>query len=250
MTSPTLLDMQWHLPPGVHAACTTRLGGVSLPPWDSFNLAMHVGDDPAHVAANRARLQELKGFPAEPVWLNQVHGIDVVNLDATHEFAAPPAADASVTSKEKVACVVMVADCLPVLFCTRDGTRVGAAHAGWRGLAAGVLERTIAAMGVSPSRLHVWLGPAISPDYFEVGDEVREAFLRWSADSAACFELNTRGRWQADLVGLATRRLNMMGVTDITGGQWCTFADRKRFFSHRRDGRSGRLAALIWRGAQ
>jgi YfiH family protein len=247
VTSPSLLDFEWKLPPGVRAAFTTRLGGVSGAPWDSFNVATHVGDVPEHVAANRASLRGLLHLQTEPAWLNQVHGIAVSNLDAGPLPATPMTADAAVTSLAAHACVVMVADCLPVLFTTRDGSRIGAAHAGWRGLVNGVLEHTVKALRVPGSELRAWLGPCISRDHFEVGEEVREEFVRQDALASACFDRNARGRWQADLVGLAKRRLDEQGVTDVSGGGWCTFADRDRFYSHRRDGRGGRLAALIWR---
>lgn len=244
--------MGWELPPGVRAAFTTRLGGVSVSPWDSFNVATHVGDAPEHVAANRARLRELLQLADEPAWLNQVHGVEVSDLDASDSSAAPVTADASVTSRSGAACVVMVADCLPVLFTTRDGSRIAAAHAGWRGLAAGVLERTVQSLKV-PGRdfreLRAWLGPCISREHFEVGAEVREEFVRRDSGATECFERNASGRWQADLVGLAKQRLIVMGIDDISGGGWCTFTDRARFYSHRRDGKGGRLAALIWREA-
>jgi YfiH family protein len=242
----TLLPFDWPLPRGVRAAFTTRLGGVSHAPWDSFNLGAHVGDVPAHVAANRARLRELLELPEEPGWLSQVHGAAVVDLDVSR---APgiPTADAAVTGAAGRACVIMVADCLPVLFASRDGRRIGAAHAGWRGLAAGVLENTVAALGVDPAELVAWLGPAILQPNFEVGADVRDAFLAGDAGAADYFAPNTRGRWQADLVGLARRRLRALGVTDLSGGEWCTVADPRRYFSHRRDGQGGRMAALIWR---
>lgn len=245
--SSSLLELNWELPPGVRAACTTRLGGVSEAPWDTLNVATHVGDDPSHVAANRARLRELLKLDAEPAWLNQVHGVEVVNLDAGAASGSPATADASVSSKAGVACVVMVADCLPVLFTTRDGSRVAAAHAGWRGLAAGVLEEAVDALRVPGSHVRAWLGPAISQEHFEVGDDVRNAFVNDNKGAATCFERNVRGRWQADLPGLAIRRLNRLGVTDVTGSGLCTFSDRERFFSHRRDGKGGRIAALIWK---
>ena len=246
MSDESLLGIDWRLPNGVHAAFTTRLGGVSAPPWDSFNVATHVGDSPESVAANRKLLREKLQLPTDPAWLNQVHGVDVVDLDAAHTFAAPPTADASFSRAANRVCVIMVADCLPVLFASRDGKTIGAAHAGWRGLANGVLENTVRAMGVPPGDLSAWLGPAISQEHFEVKDEVRAAFVNADPESASDFAPNPRGRWQADLAGLARRRLAALGVNDVIGGKWCTFSDPKRFYSHRRDGKGGRLAALIW----
>lgn len=247
MRSESLLEFEWELPRGVRAAFTTRLGGVSGAPWDSFNVATHVGDDPVHVAANRARLRKLLGLSGEPAWLNQVHGVAVHDIDATPPSSAPVTADASVTSRAGAACVVMVADCLPVLFATRDGSRIAAAHAGWRGLASGVLEATSYELGVPGHQIRSWLGPCISREHFEVGEEVREEFVKYDAGTSEHFERNARGRWQADLVGLARHRLIALGITDISGGNWCTYADRERFYSHRRDGKGGRMAALIWR---
>ena len=247
MNSESLLEMEWDLPPGVFAACTTRLGGISQAPWDSLNLAIHVGDDLGHVAANRTRLRELLNLDVEPTWLNQVHGTAVKNLDGAQFSPIPFTADAAIASRPGAACVVMVADCLPVLFCSRDGQSIGAAHAGWRGLAEGVLERTVAAMGVPARELRAWLGPAISQEHFEVGSEVREVFVNADRAASSRFRLNARGRWQADLGGLARLRLASLGVRDVSGGIWCTYADRERFYSHRRDGKGGRLAALIWR---
>jgi len=241
-----LLPMNWRLPAGVRAAFTTRLGGVSAAPWDSFNLAMHVGDDPSHVAANRARLTKLAELPAEPAWLAQVHGATVCDLDVVNVLA-PFTADAAVAGGAGRVCAVMVADCMPVLFASRDGRRIGAAHAGWRGLAAGVLERTVVALGVAGRDLTAWMGPAISREHFEVGDEVRAAFVDKDAGTAAAFVRNERGRWRADLVALARRRLAALGIHQVHGGEWCTFADRERFFSYRRDGKGGRMAALIWK---
>jgi YfiH family protein len=246
VSDPALLDFKWELPSGVRAAFTTRQGGVSLAPWDSFNVGAHVGDAPADVAANRTRLRALLALPSDPAWLSQVHGVDVKDLDAKGG-AQPPVADAAFTRERGRVCVIMVADCLPVLFSSRDGARIGAAHAGWRGLASGVLERTVGALGVPGHELTAWLGPAISREHFEVGDEVREAVVTADAGASAAFERNDRGRWQADLVALAKRKLRALGITDVVGGEWCTFADRARFFSHRRDGKGGRMAALIWR---
>ncbi len=249
MSDVSLLDFEWSLPPGVHAAFTTRLGGMSAAPWDSFNVGAHVGDAPEAVTANRARLREKLRLPAEPAWLNQVHGVDVVDLDAASPASAPLSADASFTRSAGRVCVIMVADCLPVLFASRDGQTLGAAHAGWRGLANGVLENTVRAMGNAPGELSAWLGPAISREHFEVGDEVRSAFVSADSGAASLFAPNARGRWQADLPGLARRRLAALGISDVSGGHWCTYADRARFFSHRRDGKGGRMAALVWRAS-
>ena len=239
-----LLEFDWRAPPGVRAAFTTRLGGVSAAPWDSFNLGAHVGDDPAAVAANRKRLGEILALPGEPAWLEQVHGTAVSDLDAASPLRT---ADGAITRQRGRVAVIMVADCLPVLFAARDGTRIGAAHAGWRGLAAGVLEETVRALGVPAADVVAWLGPAILQPNFEVGEDVRAAFVAHDAGTAQFFVSNARGRWQADLVGIARRRLGALGVGEVSGGEWCTFADRDRFFSHRRDGKGGRMAALIWR---
>lgn len=251
MTGPGLLEFEWRTPAGVRAACTVRAGGVSRAPWDTFNLATHVGDDPSNVALNRARLRSLLGLGTEPAWLQQVHGTRVANADEPFLDGPPVVADAAVASKAGVACVVMIADCLPVLFTTRDGSKIAAAHAGWRGLAGGVLEETVRALGVAGSQLAAWLGPAISLEHFEVGDEVRAAFVSADEGASTAFTCNARGRWQADLAGLARRRLAALGIAEVSGGTWCTYGDRDRFFSHRRDGQAsgntGRMAALIWR---
>jgi YfiH family protein len=246
MNDPALLDFEWPLPHGVHAAFTTRRGGASRAPWDSFNLGTHVGDSAEAVAGNRARLRTRLSLPSEPAWLSQVHGEVVVDLDR-QQTREVPVADGAMARAAGSVCVIMVADCLPVLFASRDGTRIGAAHAGWRGLAAGVLENTVAALDAPPAELTAWLGPAISQPHFEVGEEVRAAFVGGDAGAAAHFTPNARGRWQADLAALARRRLAALRVTDVHGGHWCTVADREHFFSHRRDGRGGRMAALIWR---
>lgn len=245
--SESLLQLDWRLPRGVAAAFTTRLGGVSKTPWDSFNVASHVGDSPQSVARNRALLRAQLALPDEPAWLNQVHGIAVADADADARAEDPVTADAAIARNAGRICVVMVADCLPVLFASRDGSVVAAAHAGWRGLVAGVLERTVSGMGVAGADLTAWLGPAISRQNFEVGEEVRAQFVAADPAAADHFTANDRGRWQADLVGLARRRLNALGIADISGGEWCTFADSRRFYSHRRDGRGGRMAALIWK---
>nr|WP_232470538.1 peptidoglycan editing factor PgeF [Methylococcus sp. BF19-07] len=218
-----------------------RLGGVSAGVYAGLNLGLHVGDDPAAVATNRALLRRNLGLPAEPAWLRQVHGNAAV--EAGRE--AEPEADASYTWNVGVVCAVMTADCLPVLLCTRDGAGVAAVHAGWRGLAGGVIEQAVAALGASD--LLAWLGPAIGPEAFEVGDEVRAAFLAQDAESDAAFRPGDNGRWLADIYRLARLRLRRLGIRDVHGGGWCTYGDESRFFSYRRDGVTGRMATLVWR---
>ena len=231
----------WDAPANVRALVTTRRGGVSQGPYASLNLGDHVGDDPQAVSANRALLRSL--MPSEPVWLKQVHGLAVVAAD---EATAVPEGDASVAHRSGTVCAVLTADCLPVLLCDRDGTVVGAAHAGWRGLAGGVIEATVAAMRVPPGRLMAWLGPAIGPQAFEVGDEVREVFLRHDPAAERAFVPHGSGKWLADIYVLASQRLAALGVSQVSGGGLCTFHDRERFYSYRRDGVTGRMASLIW----
>jgi len=238
-----LILPDWPAPPGVRAAVTSRRGGVSGGPFASLNLGAHVGDDPLAVATNRARLRAALQLPAEPLWLEQVHGAEVARFGGP---AAPPRADAAVTAGAGEVCAVMVADCLPVLFAARAGSAIGIAHAGWRGLAAGVLERTLEAMALPAGDVIAWLGPAIGPDAFEVGDEVRAAFCAQDPGAGRHFVANPRGRWWADLAGLARDRLAAAGVAAVYGGGLCTVADPGRFFSYRRDGITGRFAALIW----
>ena len=232
----------WPAPPGVRALVTTRRGGVSADPWASLNLGTAVGDVPEAVATNRALLAALLPGPAR--WLRQVHGNRVVAAETVFE---PTEADASVTTLDGVVCAVQMADCLPVLFASVDGSRVAAAHAGWRGLAAGVLENTLEALGCAPAGIVAWLGPAIGPECFEVGEDVLQAFSTHDAGADDCFLPSGPGKWLADLPGLARRRLLAAGVTDIHGGGLCTFSDPGRFFSHRRDRVTGRMAALVWR---
>ncbi len=232
----------WDVPPAIAAVSTTRAGGVSAGVHATLNLGTHVGDEPAAVAENRRRLCAAAALPAEPAWLAQVHGTDVVTARPCDE---PPVADAAVSDRPGAVCAVLTADCLPVLLASRRGDEVAAAHAGWRGLAAGVLEATLAAMATPPAELVAWLGPAISQAAFEVGDEVREAFRGRHAGDAAFFRRNDRGRWQADLAGLARRRLESAGVA-VHGAGLCTYADSRRFFSYRRDGACGRMASLVW----
>jgi YfiH family protein len=236
-----LLVPDWPAPAKVRALQTLRSGGCSPAPWNSFNLGDHVGDDPARVAANRAALRA--HLPSEPLWLNQVHGNATVE---GKNWPKSQTADASYSRQPGTVCAVMTADCLPVLFCDRAGTVVAAAHAGWRGLVGGVLEATIAGMAVPADRLLAWLGPAIGRQAFEVGDEVRAAFIADDAGAADCFAPKASGKWLADIYGLARRRLRRAGVTAIHGGDLCTVSDPARFFSYRRDGVTGRQASLIW----
>jgi polyphenol oxidase len=236
-----ILIPDWPAPARIGAASTTRRGGVSTPPFDSFNLAAHVGDDPESVAANRALLAKSLSLRSEPVWLNQVHDTTVV--DAA-QSGPDVQADASVAFTPGVVCAVMTADCLPVLFCHERGDRVGIAHAGWRGLSTGVLEATVRALGGGDG-LMAWLGPAIGPDAFQVGDEVRAAFLDRDPGAAIAFRPDG-DRWLADLYTLARRKLAARGVTTVLGGGFCTFTDTERFFSYRREPRTGRMASLVW----
>ena len=254
----------WPVPPQVRAVCTTREGGVSQGPWQGLNLGDHVGDDPAAVAANRERLAQHIG--AQPVFMRQVHGHGVAALHAGDQTDTPVVADACVTADSGVACTIMVADCLPVLLAHTSGRAVAAAHAGWRGLAGvegrGVLESFYECFGAlaQEERWQIaintvaWLGPCIGPDAFEVGDEVRAAFMQSDAGAAALFRAAAPGKWWANLPGLARRRLQALGVTQIYGNDgadaWCTVRNPSRFFSYRRDsaslGGSGRLAACVW----
>lgn len=235
----------WPAPATVRAMQTTRRGGCSVAPWDSLNLGDHVGDDPACVLVNRARLRSR--LPGEPAWLKQVHGTQVV--EAMPGVSPVIEADAAFARQSGAVCVVMTADCLPVLFCNRAGTVVAAAHAGWRGLQAGVLEATIAAMAVAPGELLTWLGPAIGPARFEVGDEVRAAFIGSNPGAAEAFVPSSPGKWLADIYLLAKHRLRAAGLTSIHGGGLCTVSDGERYFSYRRDGVTGRMATLIWLAA-
>lgn len=231
----------WPLPKGVRALSTTRLRGVSTGPYHSLNLGDHVGDLPAHVAENRARVAA--HLPAPPLWLSQVHGVRVV--DAALAADGEPA-DAALVRLPGRVCAVMTADCLPVLFCHSAGQVVAAAHAGWRGLAGGVLEATLAAMEVPGDEVMAWLGPAIGPTAFEVGDEVRAAFVAADPAAASAFVARAEGKWLADLYALARLRLRACGVAAIYGGDRCTVSEAGLFFSHRRDRVTGRMASLIW----
>ena len=265
---PDWLTPDWPAPPGVRAVCTARAGGISRPPYDSFNLGDHVGDDPLAVQANRAALQD--ALQARPVFLQQVHGTQVLTLHGDEPDGST--ADGCVTTRRGLACTIMVADCLPVLLAHSSGRVVGAAHAGWRGLAgtpgAGVLEQILGqflaaarmeygsptiksiAHGDVPDEVIAWLGPCIGPDAFEVGAEVKAAFEAHDPQAATMFRPHTPGKWLANLPGLARQRLAALGVTQVYGNDgsagWCTVANASRFFSHRRDRVSGRLAACVW----
>ncbi len=241
---PALILPQWPQPESVRSCSTTRLGGVSLPPYASLNLGSHVSDRPEHVAANRQRLIDLASLPAAPHWLEQVHGTDVARLtrSTSHKTLR---ADAAYTDEPGVVCAAMSADCLPVLFCSSAGDEVAAAHAGWRGLNAGVLENTLSAFRAAPHNIMAWFGPAIGPRQFEVGAEVREAFMASDPDAASAF-IPMGEKYLADIYHLARLRLQAAGVSQIFGGDRCTVSESSCFFSYRRDGITGRLASLIW----
>jgi polyphenol oxidase len=244
---PAWLLPDWvHAPVNVRALSTRRAGGVSEGSYASLNLARHVGDDAVAVEANRAILRATAGLPGEPRWLEQEHGTDVIEHRES-QSGPPPRADAAVAFEPGRVCVVMTADCLPVVFVDRAGTRVGVAHAGWRGLAGGVLEATIEALRVAPSELLAWMGPAIAQPAFEVGAEVRDAFVGKDPAHEHAFVPNAQGRFQADLYELARRTLARAGVSDVSGGGRCTQAEPAEFFSFRRDGgKTGRMATLAW----
>ncbi len=236
-----LIIPDWPAPANVKALQTTRLGGVSQAPYTSLNLGDHVGDDALKVAANRQLLNSL--VPTEPLWLQQVHGVEVV--DAA-QASCLPSADAAYARQAGAVCAVMTADCLPLLLCDTQGSEVAAVHAGWKGLLDGVIEATVQKMQSSPPVLLVWLGPAIVPQAFEVGDDVRDAFIAQHADAVHSFVAHGDGKWLGDIYQLARQRLSRLGVTQVYGGGLCTYTDEARFFSFRRDGATGRMASMIW----
>jgi YfiH family protein len=264
-SDPAFLPAGWPAPPGVVAFTTLRHGaGVSAAPFDAFNLGTRCGDDPAAAAANRAELARRAGLPSPPHWLRQVHGRGVLRFDGPaigvsgdgvpHDGAPDeePEADAAVTSAPGTVLAILTADCLPVVLAADDGGEVAAAHAGWRGLAGGVLEATVAAMRTPPSRVRAWLGPAAGPQAYEIGAEVRDAFVAGDPAAARAFAATRPGHWRVDLYALARRRLQAAGVAAaaIHGGGLCTLSDPQRFYSHRRDQRSGRMATVVFsRGA-
>jgi YfiH family protein len=232
---------QWPAPRGVHALITTRAGGASRGAYAGLNLSLRSGDDAADVARNRASLRQW--LPANPQWLRQVHGTTVVEAGNGDEH---PEADAAYSRRPGIVCAVLTADCLPVLLCDEAGTVVAAAHAGWRGLCAGVIEQTLRAMERPAADLLAYLGPAIGTGAYEVGDEVRQAFVAADPESGDAFAPGKPGKFQADLYALARRRLARSGVTRVYGGGYCTYTERERFYSYRRDGTTGRMASLIW----
>ncbi len=233
----------WPAPPNVRALTTTRIGGVSRGPYESLNLGDHVGDDPEAVQRNRARLREILNLPAEPLWLKQVHGTHVVDA-----ASAPPGAtaDGAYTDKPGIVLAVLTADCLPVFLCDRAGAKIALLHAGWRGLASGVIEAGVAKLGAPAAELLAWLGPAIGPVSYEVGEEVRAVFCSHDTAAAVAFRSSGPGRWWADIYELARQRLRDCGVRAIFGGEHCTLREQDRFFSYRRDGQCGRMASLLW----
>jgi hypothetical protein len=244
--------LEWKPRAGIRAGTSLRHGlGVSLAPCDSFNLGSRCGDDPVAVAHNRVELVERWRLPSPPRWLRQVHGVRAVRFDEAmaadeRPEADEPEADAAVTTTPGVVLAILTADCLPVLFCSDDGSSVGAAHAGWRGLAHGVLENTVAAMRTAPGRISAWLGPAAGPRAYEVGEEVRAAFVDRDAAAANAFVATRPGHWLCDLYALARLRLAAAGVSRVDGGGLCTISDPRCFYSYRRDGRTGRMASLVW----
>jgi YfiH family protein len=235
-----LIIPEWPAPSNVHAIQTTRQGGCSDVPFESLNLGAHVQDHPITVVNNRKLLDQF--VPSEPVWLNQVHGTNVVDAALS---SCVQDADASFTTESNVVCVTMTADCLPVLLCNKQGTAVAAIHAGWRSLCDGVIENTVLAMGIKADDLLAWLGPAISPDAFEVGAEVRQAFIEKDTNATLAFKPHA-DKWLANLYLLATQRLNKVGIKAIYGGGDCTYSSPERYFSFRRDGMTGRMATMIW----
>jgi polyphenol oxidase len=236
------LKPDWPAPANIHAATTLRIGGVSQGKYASFNLATHVGDNPEVVKQNRKVLKTLLNLPSEPVWLSQTHSNFAVEAIVK---GLPEQADASYTDQAGVVCAVMTADCLPLLVCADDGSEIAAIHAGWRGLVNGVIDNTIAAL--PNKKLMFWLGPAIGPDYFEVGSEVRDVYLSRSMEFSNAFKQKSQDKWLADIYQLARINLSMLSIDKVYGGNFCTFSDAERFYSYRRDKDTGRMATLIWR---
>ncbi len=243
-----LIQPQWPAPANVHAFSTTRGGGYSLGAWAGLNLADNCGDNSAHVQKNRHLLRQVTTLPGDPVWLRQIHGTTVINAagESADPGTEPPQADASFSTRPGIVCGILTADCLPVLFCEHHGRKVAAAHAGWRGLAVGVLEQTVLAMQVPAANLLAWLGPAIGPLAYEVGDDVRDNFIAADSRAEAAFSVSVNGRWMADLQALAAARLRHLGISNIHASNSCTYQNPEDFYSYRRDGTCGRMASCIW----
>lgn len=236
------LNPQWPAPQNVHAYTTTRIGGYSTGNYESFNLAHHVNDKSEHVLKNRQKLINDLKLPAEPYWLEQTHSTRVVKAMATDNNA-----DAAYTTKTKQVCSILTADCLPILVCDKQGSCVAAVHAGWRGLLSGIIENSLQALAIKPENLLVWLGPAIGPKAFEVGDDVRQPFIdKNPMHENAFYPALQPGKWFADIYKLATNVCHGLDITQLYGGSYCTYTDKQRFFSFRRDGQTGRMAHLIW----
>ena len=242
------LQPNWPAPTWVRAMSTTRIGGVSKDAFDSFNLGLHVFDNPNDVYQNRLQLSQSLNFMYDPIWLNQTHSTHVIELKKPDVKDLSLDADGALTQLTYVPCVVLTADCLPLLLCDTQGTVVGAIHCGWRGIANGIIENALNAIRLKTNNdILAWLGPAISQNHFEVGDEVREQFLKHNLAASSAFIPGERpGKWMANLYILASQRLNEMGVRQIYGGDYCTYTDAARFYSYRRDKETGRMATLIW----
>ena len=240
--NPDVILPDWPAPAHVKAITTTRVGGFSAGAYASFNLGDHVGDDAEAVQRNRAQLCEHLGIP-QPSWLKQVHGTDVVEVSFGE---AGHVADGGFTEMAGTVCAVLTADCLPVFLCDRAGSRVAVVHAGWRGLVNGVIEAGVLALRTPSDELLAWLGPAIGPEFYEVGDDVRDEFVAVDAEAEGAFRARGQGKWLADMYTLARQRLNAIGVVSVHGGDRCTYREQELFFSYRRDGTTGRMASLIW----
>lgn len=234
----------WSAPKNIHAYTTTRLGGISQPPYNSFNLSTNVGDDLNTVLANRRKLRQDLNLPNEPCWLNQAHTKNVVVAD---NHASYPNADASYTTTPNIVCVELTADCLPILLCSKKGDLVAVIHAGWKGIVNGVIEATIHALPINPAELIAWLGPAIGPNSFAVGEDVREQFINFDAKAQNAFRPIANHKWLFDIYFLGKQRLNNCGIFTIYGGEFCTYSAPEKFFSFRRSAKTGRMASLIWK---
>jgi polyphenol oxidase len=255
MNMTSILNARWPAPKNIHAFTTLRYGfGLSAAPFDQFNLGnrdSEQGDDPSAVEKNREQLNQAFALPNAPCWLRQVHGVNVIRMDqrpkTTGDFLRDePMADASVSSQKNIVLGILTADCMPVLFCDIDGSEVAGAHAGWRGLVDGVLENTVRAMRSEPANIMAWLGPAAGPLAYEIGVEVRDAFLQHDENAEKAFKPTRENHWHVDLYELARMRLRSVGIEKIYGGEHCTITEKDKFFSHRRDQRTGRMASIIW----